>query len=245
PAERRQTASPLRPVGAPAARDRRAARHADHRDGARPLRAPAPEHLQSRGRAPVRAAGLSSARRRRALHALDGHDPRKDRDMTTNVHGTAHLQAIAPQLLVDDLDAAIAYYRDRLGFAVDFVYDSFYAGVSRGGVLIHLKHAPRRSATGRTARSTSTSTRTWPSRASRRCTRSCSRAARGSPSPSGRGRGATRTSTSKTPTATSSASARRSPEAQASHPSRYARARVNSASRSRARSRRGRGRAPS
>jgi len=63
--------------------------------------------------------------------------------MTTNVHGTAHLQAIAPQLLVDDLDAAIAYYRDRLGFAVDFVYDSFYAGVSRGGVLIHLKHAPK------------------------------------------------------------------------------------------------------
>jgi len=62
---------------------------------------------------------------------------------TTNVHGTAHLQAIAPQLLVDDLDAAIAYYRDRLGFVVDFVYDSFYAGVSRGGVLIHLKHAPK------------------------------------------------------------------------------------------------------
>ena len=29
--------------------------------------------------------------------------------MTTNVHGTAHLQAIAPQLLVDDLDAAIAH----------------------------------------------------------------------------------------------------------------------------------------
>ena len=62
---------------------------------------------------------------------------------TTNVQGTAHLQAVAPQLLVDDLDAAIAYYRDRLGFAVDFVYDSFYAGVSRGGVLIHLKRAPK------------------------------------------------------------------------------------------------------
>ena len=26
---------------------------------------------------------------------------------------------------------------------MDFVYDSFYAGVSRGGVLIHLKHAPK------------------------------------------------------------------------------------------------------
>ena len=26
---------------------------------------------------------------------------------------------------------------------MDFVYDSFYAGVSRGGVLIHLKCAPK------------------------------------------------------------------------------------------------------
>ena len=62
---------------------------------------------------------------------------------TANVQGTAHLQAIAPQFLVDDLEVATAYYRDRLGFAVDFTYDSFYAGVSRGGALIHLKCAPK------------------------------------------------------------------------------------------------------
>jgi catechol 2,3-dioxygenase-like lactoylglutathione lyase family enzyme len=62
---------------------------------------------------------------------------------TANVQGTAHLQAIAPQFLVDDLETATAYYRDRLGFAVDFTYESFYAGVSRGGALIHLKCAPK------------------------------------------------------------------------------------------------------
>jgi len=45
----------------------------------------------------------------------------------------------------DDLDAALAYYRERLGFAVDFAYESFQAAVSRDGVAIHLKCAlPRR-----------------------------------------------------------------------------------------------------
>jgi len=50
---------------------------------------------------------------------------------------------IAPQFLVDDLDRAVAYYRDKLGFEVDFIYDSFYASVSRDGFAIHLKDAPK------------------------------------------------------------------------------------------------------
>ena len=74
----------------------------------------------------------------------------------------ARLQMIAPQFLVDDLDLALAYYRDRLGFTVDFTYESFYAAVSRDGVTVHLKCAPKRSPTGCTARSTSTSTPTSP-----------------------------------------------------------------------------------
>jgi catechol 2,3-dioxygenase-like lactoylglutathione lyase family enzyme len=53
------------------------------------------------------------------------------------------LTGIAPQFLVDDLDVAIAYYRDKLGFGLDFIYDSFYAGVSRDGLAIHLKEAPK------------------------------------------------------------------------------------------------------
>ena len=55
----------------------------------------------------------------------------------------AHLTGVAPQFLVDDLGAAIAYYRDRLGFALDFCYESFYAAVSRDGFAIHLKCAPK------------------------------------------------------------------------------------------------------
>jgi catechol 2,3-dioxygenase-like lactoylglutathione lyase family enzyme len=64
--------------------------------------------------------------------------------MTTEaVPNTARLTGIAPQFLVDDLETAIAYYRNKLGFSVDFCYDSFYAGVSRDGFAIHLKCAPK------------------------------------------------------------------------------------------------------
>ena len=53
------------------------------------------------------------------------------------------LTGIAPQFLVDDLDRAIAYYRDRLGFELDFNYQSFYAAVTRDGFAVHLKCAPK------------------------------------------------------------------------------------------------------
>ena len=58
-------------------------------------------------------------------------------------HGTARLTAVAPQFLVGDLDAAIAYYCDKLGFALDIRYEAFYASVSRDGLAIHLKHGFR------------------------------------------------------------------------------------------------------
>lgn len=62
---------------------------------------------------------------------------------TVAVHRAAHLTGIAPQFLVDDLSRAIAYYCDKLGFELDFVYQSFYASVTRDGFAIHLKHGPR------------------------------------------------------------------------------------------------------
>ena len=55
----------------------------------------------------------------------------------------AELTGLAPQFLVDDLPASIAYYCDRLGFKEDFSYESFYASVSRDGFSIHLKCAPK------------------------------------------------------------------------------------------------------
>ena len=64
--------------------------------------------------------------------------------MTTEIGSRiARLTGIAPQFLVDDLDAAIAYYRGQLGFELDFCYESFYASVSRDGFAIHLKCAPK------------------------------------------------------------------------------------------------------
>jgi uncharacterized glyoxalase superfamily protein PhnB len=55
----------------------------------------------------------------------------------------SELTSIAPQFLVDDLEKALTYYRDALGFSVDFIYESFYAGVRRGNASIHLKCAPK------------------------------------------------------------------------------------------------------
>src|SRR6516225_1932649 len=62
---------------------------------------------------------------------------------TGAVHRATHVTGIAPQFLVDDLERAIAYYCDKLGFEVDFRYQSFYAAVKRDGFAIHLKHAPK------------------------------------------------------------------------------------------------------
>jgi catechol 2,3-dioxygenase-like lactoylglutathione lyase family enzyme len=56
---------------------------------------------------------------------------------------SAHLTSISPQFLVDDLDVAISYYRDKLGFEHQFTHEGFYAAVSRDGLSIHLKRAPR------------------------------------------------------------------------------------------------------
>jgi uncharacterized glyoxalase superfamily protein PhnB len=58
-------------------------------------------------------------------------------------HGAPRVLAIAPQFLVDDLAGAIDHYRERLGFALDFQYEDFYAAVRRGETVIHLKHAPK------------------------------------------------------------------------------------------------------
>ena len=55
---------------------------------------------------------------------------------------TRNLVSISPFFIVQDLPASIAFYRDRLGFQVDFEGppdDVYYAGVSRDGVGIMLK----------------------------------------------------------------------------------------------------------
>jgi catechol 2,3-dioxygenase-like lactoylglutathione lyase family enzyme len=47
-----------------------------------------------------------------------------------------------PVLFAADVDAAATFYRDRLGFTIDFRHGnpSFYGAVSRNGATLHLKH---------------------------------------------------------------------------------------------------------
>ena len=52
------------------------------------------------------------------------------------------LSYVAPVLRVKDLDRSISYYRDALGFEVEFNYGGAYASVVRDGCRIHLKCAP-------------------------------------------------------------------------------------------------------
>lgn len=56
------------------------------------------------------------------------------------------IKQITPLLLVSDLEQAIAFYVEQLGFTVAFIYEDFYAGIEKDGHSIHLKtdyNAPR------------------------------------------------------------------------------------------------------
>jgi catechol 2,3-dioxygenase-like lactoylglutathione lyase family enzyme len=53
------------------------------------------------------------------------------------------IRSAAPQFLVKDLRRSLDFYEQRLGFGVEFVYEGFYAAVSRGGAVIHLKCADK------------------------------------------------------------------------------------------------------
>jgi catechol 2,3-dioxygenase-like lactoylglutathione lyase family enzyme len=58
------------------------------------------------------------------------------------VEEVKNLASIRPSFIVKDLQASIAYYRDRLGFQLDFQGPEggpFWAGVSRDGIGIMLK----------------------------------------------------------------------------------------------------------
>jgi len=55
----------------------------------------------------------------------------------------ASIESAAPQFLVEKLEDSLAFYERRLGFSRDFVYEGFYASVSRDRAVIHLKCAPK------------------------------------------------------------------------------------------------------
>jgi uncharacterized glyoxalase superfamily protein PhnB len=50
-------------------------------------------------------------------------------------------KSVVPILFVRDVTLSANYFRDRLGFAIDFLYGEppFYGSVSRDGVCLHLR----------------------------------------------------------------------------------------------------------
>lgn len=61
--------------------------------------------------------------------------------MSTNSEAPV-LTCVTPILFVRAVTASAGFYRDKLGFAVDFLYGEppFYGAVSRDGVQLHLRY---------------------------------------------------------------------------------------------------------
>lgn len=64
------------------------------------------------------------------------------------------LNKVTPILFVRDVTASAGFFRDSLGFTVDFMYGSppFYGSVSRDGVCLHLRYVDRPNFTDLAAR---------------------------------------------------------------------------------------------
>ena len=62
---------------------------------------------------------------------------------TTTMKG--RLTSFAPQLLVDDLNRSIAYYK-KIGFSFEEPWDGFYTIGHLDGLEVHLKEAPKNQA---------------------------------------------------------------------------------------------------
>ena len=54
----------------------------------------------------------------------------------------SRLTYVAPVLRVTDLQRSLSYYRDQLGFELEFDYGGFYASVIRDDCRVHLNCAP-------------------------------------------------------------------------------------------------------
>ena len=87
-----------------------------------------------------------------------GHDVEKSEDSMT-APSAVSLREAATLFVVQDVLRSVEHYRDALGFQVDFTYGepTFYAGVERDNVAIHLQAASETKRHPGTARSTCSS----------------------------------------------------------------------------------------
>ena len=86
------------------------------------------------------------------------------------------LKPAIPILFVRDVPASAAFFRDKLGFGIDFLHGDppFYGAVSRGAACLHLRcvRAPNFAALAAPAAPPAMSPPTSPARPSARCWRS-------------------------------------------------------------------------
>jgi len=59
--------------------------------------------------------------------------------------GPPHLKKVIPILFVRDVRASATFFREQLGFEIDFLHGAppFYGAVSRDGICLHLRFLPR------------------------------------------------------------------------------------------------------
>jgi len=62
-------------------------------------------------------------------------------DATSQPARASALRNVVPVLFVRDVPASAAFFRETLGFAIDFLYGTppFYGAVSRDGVCLHMR----------------------------------------------------------------------------------------------------------
>ncbi len=60
-----------------------------------------------------------------------------------SISAEVQMRGAAPVFVVEDVMRSVEHYREVLGFHTEFLYGepTFYAGVERGNVLIHLQAA--------------------------------------------------------------------------------------------------------
>ena len=51
----------------------------------------------------------------------------------------SRIKQMSPQLLVASFGRTIEFYRKKFGFDVEFLFEDFYAGITKDGFSIHLK----------------------------------------------------------------------------------------------------------
>jgi catechol 2,3-dioxygenase-like lactoylglutathione lyase family enzyme len=86
-------------------------------------------------------AGFDSWSALKAAHESGAPSPKR-----SHANGAPQIMSAIPVLFVTDVANSAAFFRDTLGFTIDFLHGhpAFYAGISRDGATLHLRFVHER-----------------------------------------------------------------------------------------------------